>query len=132
MFLRNVLLAVGAVFVLAGVGLMIVWFGSAKNPPVGVETPVESRDGSKVEVLTAINAIPSRSKVQRSDIGTKKVGAGDVQPGNRMPGQEAEFVDAISQRDIKKDDPLIASDFVKPSPLTAALTWGKRAMTIFC
>jgi hypothetical protein len=39
MFMRNVLLTVGAIFVLAGVALMVMWFGrTEKTPPAVVET----------------------------------------------------------------------------------------------
>jgi pilus assembly protein CpaB len=132
MFLRNVLLAIGAVFVLAGVGLMIVWFGSPKNRPSVAETPVESRQA----VMVATRAIPNGTLLRKEDFSWKDVGPGEVHPGNLLRGQvsETEFLGAISRRDFVEGEPLIASDFVKPGDrqfLAAVLKPGSRAITIF-
>jgi pilus assembly protein CpaB len=132
MFLRNVLLAVGAVFVLAGVGLMIAWFGQVRNTPAMVETRVETQQA----VLTATHAIPAGTLLRKEDITWKDVGPGEVHLGNLLRGQvsETEFLGAISQRDLAAGEPLIASEFVKPGErqfLAAALKPGSRAISIF-
>jgi pilus assembly protein CpaB len=133
MFLRNVLLAVGAVFVLAGVGLMIAWLSSARNNPTGVvATPVEIRQA----VLAAALAIPNGTLLRKEDVTWRDISPGDVHPGNLLRGQvaETEFLGAISRRDFAEGEPLIASDFVKPGDrqfLAAVLKPGSRAISIF-
>ncbi len=127
MNLRNVLLAVGAVFVLAGVGLFIAWFGSAKNPPAVVQTPVESRQ----TILVAAQAIHNGKSLQEEDISYKDVAPGEVQPGNLLRGQETEVLEKTSQRDFAPGDPLIKNDFVRPDRLASELKPGYRAISIF-
>lgn len=61
---------------------------------------------------------------------------GEVRPGYLMRGQvsEAEFLGAISRRNFAQDEPLIASEFVKPGDrqfLAAVLKPGSRAISIF-
>jgi pilus assembly protein CpaB len=127
MFLRNVLLAVGAVFVLAGVGLMIAWFGQVKNTPTAVESQVQGQQ----QVLVAARAIPDGQTLEMADISRKDVGPGEVQPGNRLVGQEAEFLGKRSLRNFIQGEPLIASDFVSGDRLSARLKPGHRAVSIF-
>ena len=78
MFLRNVLLAVGAVFVLAGVGLMIAWFGQVRNAPAVVETRIESKQA----VAVAARAIPNGTLLRKEDVTWKDIGPGEIRPGN--------------------------------------------------
>jgi pilus assembly protein CpaB len=113
MFVRNVLLAVGAIFVLAGIGLMIAWFGSPKNAPAMVETPVEIPQA----VLVATRAIPAGTLLGPEDFSWKDVGPGQVHPGNLLRGQvsETEFLGAISRRNFDKGEPLTASTTRKTS-----------------
>lgn len=132
MFMRNVLLAVGGLFVLAGVGLMVAWFGSPKNAPAMVETPVEIPQA----VLVATRAIAAGTLLGPEDFSWKDVGPGQVHPGNLLRGQvsETEFLGAISRRNFDKGEPLIASEFVKPGDqrfLAAVLKPGYRAISIF-
>lgn len=131
MFIRNILLAVGAVFVLAGIGLMIAWFGQARKPATVVETRVESR----AAVLVAANAIPKGKFLRQEDFKSKDLGPGEVlQPGSLVPGQEKDFLNALVRRDFAQGEPLIASDFVKPGDqrfLAAVLKPGSRAISIF-
>jgi pilus assembly protein CpaB len=132
MFIRNVLLAIGGVFVLAGVVLMIAWFGQAKNPPFVVETRVEAQQA----VLAAARAIPNSTLLRKEDITWKDIGPGEVHPGNLLRGQvtETEFLGAISRRNFAEGEPLIASEFIKPGDqrfLAAVLKPGSRAISIF-
>lgn len=127
MFLRNVLLAVGAVFVLAGVGLMIAWFGQARNTPAGVATQVETQQA----VLTAAHAIPAGTLLRKEDITFKDVGPGEVHPGNLLRGQETEFLGTSSRRDFAEGEPSMANEFTKPQSLATVLKPGYRAVSIF-
>jgi pilus assembly protein CpaB len=129
MFLRNVLLAVGAVFVLAGVGLMIAWFGQVRNAPAVVETRIESKQA----VAVAARAIPNGTLLRKEDVTWKDIGPGEIRPGNFLLGQETEFLGAYSRRDFTEGEPLIASEFIKPGDrqfLAAVLRPGYLAMSI--
>ncbi|MGO8847267.1 MAG: Flp pilus assembly protein CpaB [Methylocella sp.] len=127
MSLRNVLLAIGAVCVFAGIGLLISWFGQVRNPPAAVETAVES----PVAILVAARAIPAGKSLEKDDFRPKNVGPGEVLPVNLRPGQETEYLGARSQRKFDEGEPLIASEFVKPETLAAKLKPGSRAVSIF-
>jgi pilus assembly protein CpaB len=131
MFLRNLLLAIGAVFVLAGVGLFIAWFGQTRNPTVVVERRVASQPA----ILAAAREIPAGGLLRKEDIVWKEVGPGAVGPGNLLRGQvsETEFLGAISRRDVPAGQALVASEFVKPGDrrfLAAVLKPGSRAISI--
>ena len=133
MFLRNVLLALGGVLVLVGAGLFIAWFSQMRSRPVAVvERSVESRPA----VLVAARTIALGTLLRKEDIAWKEVMPGEVRPGYLMRGQvsEAEFLGAISRRNFAQDEPLIASEFVKPGDrqfLAAVLKPGSRAISIF-
>jgi pilus assembly protein CpaB len=133
MFLRNVLLALGGVLVLVGAGLFIAWFSQMRSRPVAVvERSVESRPA----VLVAARTIALGTLLRKEDIAWKDVMPGEVRPGYLMRGQvsEAEFLGAISRRNFAQDEPLIASEFVKPGDrqfLAAVLKPGSRAISIF-
>jgi pilus assembly protein CpaB len=125
MFMRNVLLAIGAVFVLAGVALVVLWSNQVRTPPapVAVESP-------KAAVLVAGHAIQRGAELQPGDIASKEVAAGEIQPQTRLRGQEAEFVGKFSQRDIAEGEPLLVSDFISSSCLAALVDAGYRAVSI--
>jgi pilus assembly protein CpaB len=134
MFLRNVLLAIGGVFVLVGVGLFIAWFGQMRSRPVVAvaETSVESRPA----VLAAAHAIAVGTLLRKEDVTWKDVRPGEVRPGYLMRGQvsDTEFLGAINRRSFAQGEPLVASDFVKPGDrqfLAAVLKPGSRAISIF-
>lgn len=132
MVLRNVLLAVGGVFVLLGAGLFIAWFGQMRERPVVAETRVATRPA----VMAAARAIPAGTLLRKDDITWKEVGSGEVRPGYLVRGQvsETEFFGAINRRNFAEGEPLIASEFVKPGDrqfLASVLAPGSRAISIF-
>ncbi|MDU1692199.1 MAG: Flp pilus assembly protein CpaB, partial [Bradyrhizobium sp.] len=97
-----------------------------------VERSVESRPA----VLVAARTIALGTLLRKEDIAWKDVMPGEVRPGYLMRGQvsEAEFLGAISRRNFAQDEPLIASEFVKPGDrqfLAAVLKPGSRAISIF-
>jgi pilus assembly protein CpaB len=129
MLLRNVLLAIGAVFVLAGVGLLFALYGQiGKNPaPAVFQTSVEAPQA----LLIAKHKIPAGKPLENEDITPKKVGPGEVpHPGSLQQGQESEFLGMTSVREIGEGQPLIASDFVKPCTKLIP-PQGYRAISIF-
>jgi pilus assembly protein CpaB len=125
MFLRNVLLAVGAVFVLAGVGLMITWFGQVRNPPAAVETRVVAPEQQQAALVAAHN-IPRGTKLREEDV--KDAAPGELHPGSLRRGEEKEFLDKPVRRDIAEGDPLIPDDFKPCEKLLVAR--GYRALSI--
>jgi pilus assembly protein CpaB len=126
MFLRNILLAVGAVLALAGVAVLFIWSNRTTPPP----SPIETQAVKPLAILVAKHAIPSHTPLRADDIDSKEVPASDVQAQNRLRGQEAEFVDKISQRNIAAGEPLLANDFVSSSCLAALVKPGYRAVSI--
>lgn len=129
--LRNLLLALGGVFVLAGAVVLFVWFGQVKKAPEVAGTPAEIR----TSVIAAARAIPKGSFLQHDDLKSKDLGPGEqLQPGSIVSGQEKDFLGALGRRDFAEGEPLIASEFVKPSDrnfLAAVLKPGSRAISIF-
>lgn len=132
MFLRNVLLAIGIVFVLAGLALMTAWLRQPKAPPAPAVSPAQTR----AEVLAAARPIPAGALLRKDDTKWLETGPGEVRPGYILRGQaaEADFFGAISRKDFAEGAPLIASEFVKPGDqrfLASVLKPGTRAITIF-
>jgi pilus assembly protein CpaB len=139
MFLRNALLAIGAVFVIAGTCLFVLWFGDVRNRQAMAERPAgnqtASLPASRAEVLAAAHAIPGGTLLRAADFQWKQAGPDEVRPGNLLRGQvaETEFLGALSRRYFQEGEALIASEFVKPSErqfLAAVLTPGCRAVSV--
>ncbi len=128
MLLRNLLLVIGALFVLAGVGLLVVFLGQVRSRPPAPQAPAE-----KPEVLLAARPIPAGTLLRKEDVKLNQVEPGEVRPGELVRSQEEEYLGAVSRREFKEGEPLIASDLTKPSErnfLAAVLKPGERAMTI--
>ncbi len=132
MFLRNVLLVVGALCVLLGAGLLL----TRREPPSTRPPPaVASHLEPAVSVLTAAHAVRKGSLLKQGDMIAKPLKSGEGSaPGSLAPGQESGFVGALARRNFAEGELLIASDFVKPSDrnfLAAVLRPGFRATSIF-
>jgi pilus assembly protein CpaB len=130
MFVRNILLAVGAVCVLAGLGIIITWYGRERKPAALVETPGVAPQQA-VAVMVAKRKIPVGKSLQNDDISSKDVGPGEVPPHeNILRGQETEFLGRSSLHEYTEGQPLIASDFIKPCTKLSPAQ-GYRAISIF-
>lgn len=132
MFLRNLLLVVGFLFVLAGVVLGGIWF---MQKPVPTEAPNarDTRAANNIEVLTAAHAVAAGALLQPEDMAWKEIGQSDFRPGNIVRGQEAQFLGALTTTDLSTGEVLIASNFIKSGDqrfLAAVLKPGKRAVSI--
>ena len=134
MFLRAVLLAVGAASVLLGAVLLISWFAQTRTGAAPAEARVETRE-ARAPVLAAAHAIARGTLLRQADFVAKTLKPDDhLPPGSIAPGQEQDFVGAMTRRDFAAGEPLIASEFVKPSDrsfLAAVLRPGFRATSIF-
>jgi pilus assembly protein CpaB len=124
MFLRNVLLAVGAVFVLAGVGLMIAWFGQLRNPPAVVGTPVVTSPPQQ-QPLVAARKIPRGTTLGEEDF--KDAAPGEIHPGSLRRGEEKDFFGKPNNREIAEGEPLMPDDF---NPCKLIVERGYRAVSI--
>jgi pilus assembly protein CpaB len=124
MSLRNVLLALGAVCVFAGIGLLIAWFGQVRNPPAVVETPVVAPPQQQ-SALVAARKIPSGTKLGEEDF--KDAPPGEGHPGSLRRGEEKGFLGKPSRRDIAEGEPLMPDDF---NPCKLSVERGYRAMSI--
>jgi pilus assembly protein CpaB len=129
--LRYFLLSVGAVFVLAGVTILYLWLGQSSKAPEAAGKPVEIR----TSVMMTAHAIPKGTLLRQDDLKSKDLGPDEhLQPGSVVSGQEKDLLGALSRRDFAEGEPLIASDFIKPSDrnfLAAVLKPGSRAVSIF-
>jgi pilus assembly protein CpaB len=129
--LRIIMLSLGAVFVLAGLAILLVWFSQAGKAPVAAGTPTEIR----TTVMTAAHAIPKGTLLRQDDLKPKDLGSDEhLQPGSVVSGQEKDLLGALSRRDFAEGEPLVASEFIKPSDrsfLAAVLKPGSRAISIF-
>lgn len=138
MFFRNFLLALGALFVLAGLALAVFWLGQVGGPNVvassepGKPEPVTT---SSQSVLVAARSIPSGTLLRPTDIAWKDIKAGELRPGNLLRGQMSETAlqGTITRRDFADGEALLASELVMPGDrrfLAAVLTPGSRAASI--
>jgi len=129
MFVRNLLLVVGALCLLAGLALSVVWYnqiagGVAQAPPQ-----------PNPAVLVATRAIPTGTLLRPDDLGWREIRASQVGPGSLLRGQvsQGEFIGAVTRRPFAADEPIVAADVVKPSErqfLSAVLKPGTRAVSI--
>jgi pilus assembly protein CpaB len=128
MILRNILLGVGVLALLAGIVLSVVWLNGSAGAPA--EVPVERR-----AMLVAAHQITTGSLLRLEDMVWKDVASTDIVPIDLVRGQvtEAEFVGAAARRDFAAGEPLVSSDLIKPNDrgfLSAVLAAGDRAVSI--
>ena len=137
MFLRNLLLGLGALFVVAGIALAVIWMQQIGSPPAGQPEPgtAEGPPPGSLSVLVAAGTIPSGTLLRPPDFGWKTIKAGEVRPGNLLQGQitEAALTGSITRRDFADGEALLASELVMPDDrrfLAAVLKPGMRAASI--
>ena len=129
MFVRNLLLVIGALCLLGGLALSVVWYNQTAGGVAEAPRPANQA------VLVASRAMPTGTLLRPGDIRWKEVGTGQIGPGNLLRGQvsEGEFVGAVTRRPFAADAPIVASDLVKPNErqfLSAVLKPGTRAASI--
>lgn len=129
MFIRNLLLVIGALCLLGGVALSVVWFNQ-----IGRET-AETPAAARPAVLVAKHSIPAGTLLRPEDLGWQELGPNEIRVGQLARGQvsETEFVGAIARRAFAAGEALVSSDLVKPSErqfLAAVLKPGARAVSI--
>lgn len=84
-------------------------------------------------ILAAARPISAGTLLESPDIRLREATAGEHIDGLVLGANEADVVGAVVRRDIRADEPLSASDIVKPGDhgfLAAVLTPGMRAISI--
>ncbi len=133
MFLRIVLLVVGAACVLLGGVFLFSWYGQGRSGRAPVDTRVETPAQTHRTVLAAAHALKKGVPLQKGDVVSKDLKADErLAPGSLVPGQEQDFVGALSLHAFATGDTLFVSDFAKPCDrLATELRPGYRATSIF-
>jgi pilus assembly protein CpaB len=128
MFLRVLVLALGAVAVLVGGTLLML--ALAPRPEVA-EAPRKANQS----ILVAAKPLAAGSLLRADDLRWREIPADQVPPGSyqRGPANEPTLSGAALRRDFASGEPLIADQVVKPNEAgfpAAALAPGERAVTI--
>ncbi len=130
MFVRNLLLVIGALCLVGGLALSVLWYQQARNGVALAPQPPP-----QLAVLVAGRALPTGTLLRPGDLRWKDVGPGHIRPGSLLRGQvtDGEFIGAVTRRAFTSDEPIVASDLVKPNErrfLSAVLAPGTRAVSI--
>lgn len=129
MFVRNLLLVIGALCLVGGLTLSVVWYNQTRS---GVAPAPRAPETA---MLVASRAIPTGTLLRPDDLRWQEVRAGQVRPGSPLRGQvsQGEFIGAVTRRPFAADEPIVAADLVKPNErqfLSAVLKPGTRAVSI--
>ncbi len=136
MLFRNIVLALGALLVFAGIALALFWLSQMGGPPPEVkqepQRPVEVRRDA---VLEAVRPLPAGTLLRPGDFRWREIGPGEMRPGAilRKDTSENEYLGAIVTKDFAAGEALTTGDLVKTTDrrfLSAVLKPGMRAVTI--
>jgi len=139
MLVRNIMLALGALLLLAGVGLMLIWVnGDTAGPPpreVKQEPQVQEPQAPREAMLEAAHALPKGTLLRSGDVTWKDIDPKQVRPGAvlRSSASEADYLGAITRRAFAAGELLQTDDLVKTGDrrfLAAVLKPGNRAVSI--
>ena len=132
MFVRNLLLVLGGIAMLAGLALSAVWLRQTTSGPTSNAAPPPIVQSA---VLVAARPLLAGTLLRTEDITWQDRSPGAIEPGNLVRGQVSEknFLGAVTRRGFGAGEPLNAGDLVKPSErgfLAAVLKPGTRAVSI--
>jgi pilus assembly protein CpaB len=130
MILRRALLGLGAVALVTGIALSIVWL---RFPPA--EVVVEKPAVLAPAVLAAARALPAGTLLRADDLRWAQLSTGDTPPDSFLRGQAAEtdVYGAATRRAFHSGEALVADQLIKPTDpgfLPAVLAPGMRATSI--
>ncbi len=134
MILRNILLGLGVLAMLAGVALGVIWL--REPAPQQAEQAQEQAATPRPSILVANRSITTGMLLTASDMRWKELAANQLPPPDAMVrGQiaETEFVGAVSRRGFSAGEPLLQSELVKPDQggfLAAVLAPAMRAVSV--
>ncbi len=132
MFLRNILLVVGAIALIAGMSLAALWLVQrpAKVPPGVAPKPVETHS-----ILVAAYPLHAGTLLRSADFTWKAVPVQQAGKDNivRDTQNGSDIVGAVTMRGFGSGEAILASGLLKPGDrrfLSAVLSPGMRAVTI--
>ncbi len=129
MIFRRFLLGVGALALMAGVVLALLWW---KSPSATVAEKAASPPQS---LLVAAHALPAGTLLRADDLRWVQVSVSDVPPGAFLRNQagDTEPLGAATRRSFRAGEPLVSDQLIKPTEagfLPAVLAPGMRATSI--
>lgn len=129
MFVRNTLLALGALCLIGGVLLSVVWYEQFALR--AAQRPAPPRPA----VLVATHDIAPGTLLRPEDMAFKEIPAWEMHAGALLRGQVSsnDYVGALTRRAFAANEHLAAADLVKPNDrqfLSAALKPGMRAVSL--
>jgi pilus assembly protein CpaB len=129
MFIRNALLALGALCLLGGIVLSVLWYEQLSA------RPQQGPEPQRAAVLTATHDIAAGTLLRPEDMTFKEIPPSEMHAGALMRGQvsSAEFVGAVVRRPFAANEHLAAADLIRPNErqfLSAALRPGMRAVSL--
>lgn len=133
MILRNILLGLGVLAMIAGVALGVIWLREPAPQPVAEQ---EQPPPPRPSILVANRSIATGTLLTASDMRWKDLAANQALPTDAMVhGQisDADFVGSVSRRGFSAGEPLIESDLVRPNQggfLAAVLAPAMRAVSV--
>jgi pilus assembly protein CpaB len=132
MLVRNLLLVLGGLAMLAGLALSAVWFSQTSRGPApeAARAPIV-----QPAILIAARPIATGTLLRPEDTTWRDTGPGGIGPGNLVRGQisDTDLLGAVARRNFGAGEPLVASELVKSNErgfLAAALKPGARAVSI--
>ena len=133
MILRNILLGLGVLAMIAGVALGVMWLREPAPEPVAEQAPPPA---PRPSILVANRSIATGTLLTASDMRWKELAANQAQPTDAMVrGQvsDADYVGSVSRRGFSTGEPLTESDLVRPNQggfLAAVLAPAMRAVSV--
>ncbi len=136
MFFRNIVLALGALLVFAGIALSLFWLTQMGGTPNEVkQEPQRAPEVRRDAVLEAVHPLAAGTLIRPGDFRWHEIDPGEARPGAILHKEtsETEYNGAIAKRDFAEGEPFTAADLVKTTDrrfLSAVLKPGTRAVTI--
>jgi pilus assembly protein CpaB len=142
MHLRNILLAIGVLALLAGSSLALLWVtqrpaivAAPSAPEPAAQAPAQAPPQARSTILVAAHPIPSGTLLRAEDVTWKEVPAAEAKPDSikREPDAEKKYLGALAEKGFAAGEPVLGSGLIKPSDrgfLAALLKPGSRAVSI--
>jgi pilus assembly protein CpaB len=136
MMLRNILLGLGVLAMIAGVALGVIWLREPTPQQAAEQEQQQQPNVPRQSILVANRSITTGTLLTVSDMRWKELAANQSPPSDGMlRGQvsEQDFVGSVSRRGFTAGEPLIESDLVKPNQggfLAAVLAPAMRAVSV--
>ncbi len=134
MILRNILLGLGVLAMIAGVALGVIWLREPAPQPVAEQE--QQPDVPRQSILIANRSITTGTLLTTSDMRWKELAANQALPTDAMVrGQvsDTDFVGSVARRGFSVGEPLMESDLVKPNQggfLAAVRAPAMRAVSV--